>query len=484
MELIKPGRVIDFMGMRRYWIGLSLFLTISSLILMVKPGPKYGLDFKGGTELTVRFERRVEQGDVRRSLARHGHGSAEIVPSATDPRQMLIRVEAASVIDASREARLREAVTRALGDVQLREFRMSQGGDHLVIQLGAAKTEAELETLLRTAGVDVRAQGRERIKRVGDDAEHRYNVSLVSLGDQIFQQITTDAGTGGELIASVWVSPKASEKLRNEAIKALLYSLVFIMIYVAFRFDLRFAPGGILALFHDAVVVIGVFVIFRREVSIATVAAILTVVGYSMNDTIIVYDRVRENLGKRRGLKMLDVINVSISETFSRTLVTSATVILSVFPFAIMGSEVIQNFAIAMIVGVLAGTYSSIYVATPLTEWIDSKFFHPATQALAAVATAEEARFEAKKAAKKSSKDEPAKSDEAAAPSSEQTDSSSESNESSESSESSSDAKASDEASASAAASSDEGKAEEGKSAQAEGGPSGVSRRKPKVKDS
>lgn len=401
MELIKPGRVIDFMGMRRFWIGLSVILTVSSIILLFKPGPKYGLDFKGGTELTVRFERRVDPGEVRRSLARHGNGAAEIVPSASDPRQMLIRIDRASVMDAASEARMRDAVRRALGDVPLREFRVSQGGDHLVLQLGASKTEAEVENILRTAGVQVRRQGREIVKRIGDISENRFNVALVSVGDQVFEQLTQDTGVSGELIASVWVSPKASEKLRTEAVRALLYSLVFIMIYVAFRFDLRFAPGGILALFHDAAVVLGVFVVFRREVSIATVAAVLTVVGYSMNDTIIVFDRVRENLGKRRGLRMLDVINVSISETFSRTLVTSATVILSVLPFAIMGSEVIQNFAIAMIVGVIAGTYSSIYVAAPLTEWIDSKFFHPATQALAAAVAADQARFEAKKATQK-----------------------------------------------------------------------------------
>ncbi len=455
MELIKPGRVIDFMGMRRFWITLSVTLTVLSLILLVKPGPKYGLDFKGGTELTVRFERRVDQGDVRRSLSNHGHGAAEIVPSASDPRALLIRVERSSVIDPARETRLREAVRTALGDVQLREFRMSQGGDHLTIQISASKTEAELETLLRGAGVDVRRQGREIVKRIGEPTENRYNVSLVSVGDLVFQQITQDTGTSGELIASVWVSPKASEKLRNDSIRALLYSLVFIMIYVAFRFDLRFAPGGILALFHDAVVVLGVFVVLRREVSIATVAAVLTVVGYSMNDTIIVYDRVRENLGKRRGLRMLDVINVSISETFSRTLVTSATVILSVLPFAIMGSEVIQNFAIAMIVGVLAGTYSSIYVATPLTEWIDSRFFHPASQALAAAAAADHARFEAKKAAKKTE----AKVESADESSDEQ-------------------ASESDDAQAEPSAQSEEPKSE-AKSESSE--PSGVSRRKPKV---
>jgi preprotein translocase subunit SecF len=152
---------------------------------------------------------------------------------------------------------------------------------------------------------------------------------------------------------------------------------VFIMIYVAFRFDLRFAPGGILALLHDAIVTLGVFVLTRKEITISTVAAILTVVGYSMNDTVIVYDRVRENLAKRRGLRMLDVINVSISEMFSRTIITSSTVILSVLPFTILGTGVIRDFAWAIIIGVLAGTYSSIYVAAPLTEWIDHRWFHP-----------------------------------------------------------------------------------------------------------
>lgn len=402
MDIIKPGRVIDFMAMRRFWIGLSIFLTLSSLILLVKPGPKYGLDFKGGTELTVRFDRRVDAGDIRRSLTAHNNGSAEIVPNANDPRQFLIRVERATAVDPARERALAAAVRTAMGDVQVREFRVSQGGDHVTLQLGTSKTEEEVERLLRDAHVEVRTTGRERVKRIGDPAENRYNVSLVSVGDQIFAQLNTDLNATGELIASVWVSPKASEKLRTEAIRALLYSIVFIMIYVAFRFDLRFAPGGILALFHDAVVVLGVFVVARREVSIATVAAILTVVGYSMNDTIIVYDRVRENLAKRRGLRMLDVINVSVSEMFSRTLVTSFTVVLSVVPFVILGSEVIQNFAIAMIVGVLAGTYSSIYVAAPLTEWIDSKFFHPVGAVLAnaaAAAAAADAELVGKKVA-------------------------------------------------------------------------------------
>ncbi len=451
MDIIKPGRVIDFMAMRRFWIGLSIFLTISSLILLVKPGPKYGLDFKGGTELTVRFDRRVDAGDIRRSLAAHSNGSAEIVPNSANPRQFLIRVDRATSVDPGRERVLAAAVRRVLGDVQLREFRVSQGGDHITMQLGTSKTEEEVERFLREAGVDVRSTGRERVKRIGDAAENRYYVSVVSVGDQIFAQLNTDLNATGELVASVWVSPKASEKLRNEALRALLYSIVFIMIYVAFRFDLRFAPGGILALFHDAVVVLGVFVVARREVSIATVAAILTVVGYSMNDTIIVYDRVRENLGKRRGLRMLDVINISISEMFSRTLVTSFTVVLSVVPFVVLGSEVIQNFAIAMIVGVIAGTYSSIYVAAPLTEWIDSRFFHPVGAALANVAAASaaaDAEMLAKKNASRAAKTE-TDQESSDSETAEQSDSSSASDDSSEAkSETSTDAKSDEQAEA------------------------------------
>lgn len=376
MDIIKPGRIIDFMGMRRIWFAVSAALVVISAILLWKPGPKYGIDFLGGTEVTVRLERAVDIGQVRRGLARMGHGNAEVVKSETVPNTYIIRVEKTSTISPERERQLRQAVRERLGaEMQLLEFRVSPGGDHLILQLSGTKTDVEVATLVREAGANVRG---DRALRVGQVEEHRWQVPLVSVGDEIFAGLTRDLGVQGSLLASVWVSPKAGRELRDQAIRAVLYSLVFIMIYVAFRFDLRFAPGGILALFHDAMVTLGFFVLTRKEVTISTVAAILTVVGYSMNDTIIVYDRVRENLAKRRGLRMLDVINVSVSEMFARTIITSTTVILSVVPFTIWGTGVIQNFAWAMIVGVVAGTYSSIYVAAPLTEWIDSKFFHPA----------------------------------------------------------------------------------------------------------
>jgi preprotein translocase subunit SecF len=145
------------------------------------------------------------------------------------------------------------------------------------------------------------------------------------------------------------------------------------MLYLAFRFDLRFAPGVVVACIHDAMVVLGVFVVLRKEVSLSTIAAVLTVIGYSMNDTVVVYDRIRENLGKHRGKSFSQIINLSVSETLSRTILTSGATLLPVLAFFVYGTSVIKDFMLALLVGIVAGTYSSIYVAAPLTEWIDNR---------------------------------------------------------------------------------------------------------------
>ena len=384
MEFNRSHRVYDFMGIRKYWIAFSIALTVLSTILLFKPGPKYGIDFLGGTELTVQFDGNVDAARVRAVLDRMGHDHSEVVPTQR-ANEFIIRVEKSSPITPARREQIRRAVAERLpsttGGGTLGDFRLSPGGDHLVVQLNdSTLTAQQVAELVRGAGANVRGDSALQMGALDD---HRWQVPLVGIGDEIFRGLVAPDGVGaeGRLNASVWVSPKAGAELRYAALRAVLYSIVFIMIYVAFRFDLRFAPGGILALVHDSVVTLGFFVVTRKEVTISTVAAILTVVGYSMNDTIIVYDRIRENLAKRRNARMLDIINLSVSEMLSRTLLTSLTVVLSVSAFAFIGTGVIRDFAWAMIVGVLAGTYSSIYVAAPFTEWIDSRFFHTAAAA-------------------------------------------------------------------------------------------------------
>jgi preprotein translocase subunit SecF len=147
------------------------------------------------------------------------------------------------------------------------------------------------------------------------------------------------------------------------------------MVYIAFRFDLRFAPGGVVALTHDALGTIGILIVLGKEINLTTIAAALTVVGYSVNDTVIVYDRVRENLGKLRGTSFFQLINISTSEMLGRTLLTSSTVVISLLAFFIWGTGELKDFALALTIGVVLGTYSSIYVALPLTEWLDHTLF-------------------------------------------------------------------------------------------------------------
>jgi preprotein translocase subunit SecF len=173
-----------------------------------------------------------------------------------------------------------------------------------------------------------------------------------------------------------WIGPKAGAQLRDSAVQSVAIAIVFIMIYIALRFDLRFAPGAVVSLIHDALGVLGVFVLLKREVNLTTVAAILTIVGYSVNDTVIVYDRVRENFGLMRGASFESIINKSISEMLGRTILTSSTVVMSLLAFFIWGTGPLKDFALALILGVVFGTYSSVYIALPLTWWLDVTFFN------------------------------------------------------------------------------------------------------------
>ncbi len=204
--------------------------------------------------------------------------------------------------------------------------------------------------------------------------DHHVEIQLQSKGDQLIESLQKQLGADmvpEKALRVEWVGPKAGKQLRDSARNAVAIAIVFIMLYLAFRFDLRFAPGVVVACVHDAMVVLGAFILMHKEVTLSTIAAVLTVVGYSMNDTVVVYDRIRENLSKHRGRSFAQIINLSVSETLSRTILTSGATMLSMVAFFVWGTGVIKDFALAMVIGIVAGTYSSIYVAAPLTEWID-----------------------------------------------------------------------------------------------------------------
>jgi preprotein translocase subunit SecF len=209
------------------------------------------------------------------------------------------------------------------------------------------------------------------------EGEVPVEVSLIGIANRISDQLNErfGAGTVDEIVHAETVGAKVGNQLKADGAKSLLYALGFIFLYVMLRFDLRFAPGGIVALAHDAFITVGAFAITWREFNLTTIAAILTIVGYSINDTIVVFDRVRERVALFRDDDIVETSNRALNETLSRTILTSGTTLLSVIATYAMGSGAIADFAFALIVGITVGTYSSIFIATPVFLWVNQRFY-------------------------------------------------------------------------------------------------------------
>ncbi len=372
MELVKPGTYIDFMRYRKAVISSSLLLVTASIVSLFFPGPNYGIDFQGGTELQLVFQGDVSAGDVRQALEGAGYLRPDVVSVQDSENEFIIRVQEVSALPEEQVESIRSAVEARLGEVSLDDMQVSPGGDKIAFRLGGEVDPQLLEEALDASGVGVRG-----VNAFGQSEDHRYEAHLVGVGDEIVRQLRETLAERGPADPRrvEWVGPKAGAQLRDAAIKSLLYAIAFIMVYVAFRFDLRFAPGGVLAMMHDVIITLGIYVLVQKEVNLTTIAALLTILGYSINDTIVVFDRIRENMGRLRDKTLNELINISTSQMLSRTIVTSGTTLLSVSAFFIWGTSVIKDISFALFIGILIGTYSSIYIAAPATEWMDRKFF-------------------------------------------------------------------------------------------------------------
>ncbi len=394
MEFFKPGRQFDFMGQRKFWITLSILLVAISSVLVVYPGPNYGTDFRGGTEIEVAFTKAEDAASIRKAVESSHFSTPEVVKvvDANNPNHYFIKVQDVSALNDDSKDALKKALcfsTAAKVDeaacptnARATEVKISAGGDKIATRYDTDPDLTKVRQQIRSVpGVTLRPSPTN--PQIVSPRDHRVEILLASKGDQLLSSLRDKLGADTVPEAALrveWVGPKSGKQLRDSARNSVAIAIVFIMLYLAFRFDLRFAPGVVVACIHDAMVVIGVFILFRREITLSTISAVLTIVGYSMNDTVVIYDRIRENLSKHRGRTFWDVINLSVSETLSRTILTSGATMLSVLPFFIWGTGVIKDFSLAMVVGIVAGTYSSIYVAAPLTEWIDERMTKNATK--------------------------------------------------------------------------------------------------------
>lgn len=294
MEFIKETTRIDFIGKTRSAFLISGLLVLISIgILIYHGGPKFGIDFAGGTLVQVKFDQPVSIQALRDSIDRLGLGGSDIQEFGS-PNDILIRLQT--------------------------------------------------------------------------QPEESQNVSKT-----LKERLTEDFGKNSFTVERVeMVGPKVGKDLREKALLSLLYATFGILVYVSWRFEFRYAVGAILALFHDTLITIGVFSFMDKEFTLPIVAALLTIIGYSLNDTIVVYDRIRENLQLKRALTFDKLINVSVNETLSRTILTSGTSLLVVGTLFVLGGEVIHDFAFALLIGIVVGTYSSIFIASPVVLYWNS----------------------------------------------------------------------------------------------------------------
>jgi len=336
MQLIKSDINIDFIGKHNICFVLSIVLILLSIgSLVIHKGPNYGIDFVGGTLIQVKFSDQVPVDKIRSGLTNIGFKNASVQNFGHDQ-------------------------------------------DH--------------EFLIRTSNLEMTTKG---------------------LSQSVSEAIKTSTGLTPEIRRVEMVGPQVGEDLRKKALLAIFYSLLFITIYISGRFELKwmlsgvtagslmtavyflsvfnvsmiilitgalvvtlllfwslrlkYAMGAIVALLHDVLITVGIFSILNLDFSLPIIAALLTIIGYSLNDTIIVFDRIRENIkGEKTSDTLPSLFNKSINETLSRTLLTSVTTLIVLFALFFLGGEIIHNFAFAMIVGVLIGTYSSIFVASPI----------------------------------------------------------------------------------------------------------------------
>jgi preprotein translocase subunit SecF len=375
MNFFKQAE-IDWMGKAKYFFGLSLtLLVVGGASLIAHGGPYYGIDFKGGTVVNVRFAGPPPVDTLRSGLAQQGLGNSTIVPVSDianpNSNEVLINLEekgqGAEALDAGKTAIL-NALHATLGAGEAGKQDFNAAGQSAVSDVLIRKDPLSLGA---TAGDRYAQLARQivsfRDKDRGGVLTNLNDLSAAGANAAAISALRDSFYTSNFAIINVEiVGPKVGSELRRQAVVVTLYALAGMLVYIAFRFEWVYGAAAVLAVFHDVLITLGLFSIFHFEISLTVIAALLTLVGYSMNDTIVIFDRIRENTRLMRREPFHNIVNRSINQTLSRTILTSGLTFLTVLVLFLMGGQVLRAFSFALVVGILVGTYSSFGIAAPL----------------------------------------------------------------------------------------------------------------------
>jgi preprotein translocase subunit SecF len=379
---------IDWLGKKWYFLSFSLIFSVAGLLsILFWHHIPLGIDFKGGTLVYVKFDGTPSADRIRAALDRAGVRDFRIQPfgqrlGQTASNEVIISLPEKEMQESNAESGS-NTIVKALGanysatgaanqnansgklDLDnvgsgtLADFLLQQDPEHLGPDAGRTKYTQQAEAIL-----SYRDKQGDGLIRSFDALKGAADPAVVST----LQQQTYLSGF--HIFNTEIVGPQVGAQLRGQAIRATLYSLLGMLIYLWWRFELIYGVAAVVAVFHDTLITIGAFSLTNKELTLTVIAAILTLVGYSMNDTIVVFDRIRENLRMSRREPLPDLVNRSINQTLSRTVLTSGLTFLTVLSLYLFGGEVLHGFSFALVIGILIGTYSSIAVAAPmLVAW-------------------------------------------------------------------------------------------------------------------
>ena len=384
MDIVKNPKV-DWLGLKWIFISISLILTVLAGVSVVFGGLNLGVDFTGGTLVYVKFKEEPQLERIREILSEAALQAEEVI-RFDDPSLNEVQIRMAAV--ESEEAQVVTLESNQIFEALRQEYDQSQ------VETGRIDLNNISKSRLSTSLQELDPEGLRDEQSISEFSEHygeqadkiidyRTNQSgmiqdfseLDSLGipTEVVETLREASYLGSFTVISVEsVGPKVGEELRSRARAAIGFSLVGMLGYIAVRFWPIYGFAALVALFHDVFITLGIFSFTGREISLTVVAALLTLVGYSINDTIVVFDRVRENLRLMRRSDLGTIINASINQTLNRTIMTSGMTFLAVFSLYLFGGQVLHGFSFALVIGIIVGTYSSIAIASPIVLWWQS----------------------------------------------------------------------------------------------------------------
>jgi len=360
---------IDFLGKKWYFLAFSLIFSVAGIFSMLFwHGIPLGVDFRGGTLVYVKYSHTPDPAQLHGELERAGLKNARVQrygPASNN--EVLISLDIQETSEQALDNGKTQIIKALTSNTQAGKVDLNNASSLTVandllekdpLHLGADANPRY--TAIAQAIVNYRDKGKSGVLNSIDELKSAADPAVVaSLSDKFY---VSDFGVRNVEI----VGPQVGKQLRQQAVLATLYSLLGMLIYLAFRFEWIYGVAAVLTAFHDTLITLGAFSLMNKEISLTVIAAILTLVGYSNNDTIVVFDRIRENIKLLRREKLSDIVNRSINQTLSRTILTAGLTFLTVLALFLFGGEVLRGFSMALVIGILIGTYSSIAIAAPI----------------------------------------------------------------------------------------------------------------------